>query len=80
MRCAAEFALAPGVHIHVSVNRKLALLIAAIVLPGGFIALFGVIFLKALSQTERGRRVVALAQKRMASFGVAAPSDNRQAA
>jgi len=47
------------------VNRKLALIVAAIVLPGGFIALLGVMFLKALSQTERGRKVVALAQKRV---------------
>ncbi|TMA15694.1 MAG: hypothetical protein E6J86_05200 [Deltaproteobacteria bacterium] len=46
-------------------NRKLALIVAAIVLPGGFIALLGVMFLKALSQTERGRKVVALAQKRV---------------
>jgi len=47
------------------VNRKLALIVAAIVLPGGFIALLGAVFLKALSQTERGRKVVALAQKRV---------------
>ena len=46
-------------------NRKLALIVAAIVLPGGFIALLGAVFLKALSQTERGRKVVALAQKRV---------------
>ena len=46
-------------------NRKLALIVAAIVLPGGFIALLGAMFFKALTQTERGRRVVALAQKRV---------------
>ena len=46
--------------------RKLALLLAAIVLPGGFIALLGAMFFKALSRTERGRKVVALAQKRVA--------------
>jgi hypothetical protein len=47
------------------VTRKLALIVAAIVLPGGFIALFGAMFFKALSHTERGRKVVALAQKRV---------------
>jgi hypothetical protein len=47
------------------VTRKLALIIAAIVLPGGFIALLGAMFLKALGQTERGRKVVDLARKRV---------------
>jgi hypothetical protein len=64
------------------VNRKLALILAAIVLPGGFIALLGAMFLKALSRTERGRKVVALAQKRVArlqSVG-AAPSGEQQVA
>ncbi|TMB09885.1 MAG: hypothetical protein E6J66_13455 [Deltaproteobacteria bacterium] len=62
-------------------NRKLALIVAAIVLPGGFIALLGVMFLKALSQTERGRKVVALAQKRVARLSLAtAPSGEKQVA
>jgi hypothetical protein len=47
------------------VNRKLALILAAIVLPGGFIALLGAMFLRALSQTKRGRKVFALARKRV---------------
>jgi hypothetical protein len=47
------------------VNRKLALILAAIVLPGGFIALLGAMFLRALGQTERGRKVFALARKRV---------------
>jgi hypothetical protein len=46
-------------------NRKLALIVAAVVLPGGFIALVGAWFLKALSQTERGRKVVSLARQRV---------------
>lgn len=49
-------------------NRKLAMILAAIVLPGGFFALFGLVLLKALSRTERGRKVVSGAQKRMAAF------------
>ena len=62
-------------------NRKLALIVAAIVLPGGFIALLGVMFLKALSQTERGRKVVALAQKRVARLSLAtAPSGEKEVA
>jgi hypothetical protein len=50
------------------VNRKLAMILAAIVLPGGFFALFGIVLIKALSRTERGRKVVSLAQKRMAAL------------
>jgi hypothetical protein len=61
------------------VNRKLAMLLAAIVLPGGFIALFGIIVVRALCQTARGRKMVASAQKRMAALRLA-PSDERQAA
>ena len=49
-------------------TRKLAIVVAAILVPGGFIALAGAWFIKALSQTERGRKVVALAQKRMPSW------------
>ncbi|HZX93627.1 MAG TPA: hypothetical protein VFE90_03865 [Myxococcales bacterium] len=37
-------------------------------LPGGLIALAGAWFLRALSQTERGRKVVALAQRRVPSW------------
>jgi hypothetical protein len=54
------------------VNRKLALILAAIVLPGGFLALLGAIVFRALTRSKRGRRVVALAKKRMPvlqSFG-----------
>ena len=60
-------------------NRKLALIVAAIVLPGGFIALLGAVFLKALSQTERGRKVVALAQKRVSrlSLGPTPSAENQ---
>ena len=45
--------------------RKLALILAAIVLPGGFIALLGAVFFKALTRSERGRKVMAMAKKRM---------------
>ena len=48
--------------------RKLALIVAAIILPGGLIALFGAMVFKALTQTARGRKVVDLARKRVASL------------
>ena len=52
-------------HVRDDVNRKLALIVVAIVLPGGLLVLFGAMLLKALTQTERGRKVVELAQKRV---------------
>jgi hypothetical protein len=55
------------------VNRKLALILAAIVLPGGFIALLGAMFFRALSQTTRGRKVFALARKRVPRLRAMAP-------
>ncbi|TMA20843.1 MAG: hypothetical protein E6J84_01685 [Deltaproteobacteria bacterium] len=55
-------------------NRKLALILAAIVLPGGFIALLGAMFLRALGQTERGRKVFALARKRVPRWRRIAPT------
>ena len=47
------------------VNRKLALIVAAIVLPGGFVILLGAVLLKALKQTAPGRKMFELAQKRV---------------
>ena len=48
-----------------SVNRKLAFILAAIILPGGFIALLGAVLFKALTRSARGRKVVALAKQRV---------------
>ena len=68
-------------HTSDGVNRKLAFIVAAIVLPGGFLALLGALVVKALSQTERGKKVVELAERRMRSIGFGAPLFNeRQAA
>jgi hypothetical protein len=64
-------------------NRKMALIVAAVILPGGFIALVGAWFFKALSQTERGRKVVSLARQRVPSWAPAFASSafsRRQAA
>jgi hypothetical protein len=52
-------------HILMSVNRKLALIVAAIVLPGGFVLLLGAVLLKALKQTARGRKMCEVAQRRV---------------
>jgi hypothetical protein len=48
-----------------SVNRKFALIVAAIILPGGFIALLAAVLFKALTRSERGRKMVALAKQRV---------------
>ena len=63
-------------------NRKLALILAAIILPGGFLALLGALFLKALTRSERGRKVMALAKQRVpALYGFRTPlSGGEQAA
>jgi hypothetical protein len=67
------------------VNRKLGVMVAAILLPGGLIALLSVYVLKRLSQTARGQRVLAKAKEsvpawamnfRVPAFGIGA----RQAA
>jgi hypothetical protein len=56
------------------VNRKLALIVLAIILPGGLIALFGAMLFKALTQTARGRRVVDLAKRRLPALHTLGPS------
>jgi hypothetical protein len=50
------------------VHRKLALILAAVVLPGGLIALLGAMVWKALTQTPRGRKVVEVARKRVSGL------------
>ena len=55
-------------HMLRGVHRKLALILAAVVIPGGFIALFGAILWKALTQTPRGRKVVEGARKRVSGL------------
>ncbi len=60
--------MASAVQKLVRVTRKLVIVMAAILVPGGLIALAGAWFVKALSQTQRGRKVVALAQRRMPAW------------
>jgi hypothetical protein len=44
------------------VNRKLGVMVAAILLPGGFIALLTAYVLKRLAQTARGQKVLEKAR------------------
>jgi hypothetical protein len=63
------------------VNRKLGVLLAAILLPGGLIALFSAWIVKRLADTPRGRKVVAQARERMPAWATRMPSFGaRQAA
>jgi hypothetical protein len=43
-------------------RKNLTVLLAAIIIPGGFIALIGGWLLQRASKTERGRRVLELAR------------------
>lgn len=60
--------------------RKIVLIVGAVLIPGGFIALFAAMLLKQLARTERGRKVFELARSRVPSWasGIGLPA--RQAA
>jgi hypothetical protein len=62
------------------VARKIVLVVAAILVPGGVIALLGAWLVKALSQTERGRKAVDLARSRVPAWAWAVAAPQRQAA
>ena len=47
------------------VLRKTALILAAIILPGGLIALFGSLLVRQLAKTERGRKIYEAARTRV---------------
>jgi hypothetical protein len=63
------------------VTRKLVLILAALIVPGGLIALLGAWFFRALAQTERGQKVLKVARERVPAW-VRAPimRPQRQAA
>ena len=48
--------------------RKIAILVAAIIVPGGLIALLGAVLYRAIQRTERGRKVIDMARQRAPSF------------
>jgi hypothetical protein len=63
-----------------SVTRKIAILLAAIVLPGGFLVLFGLWFLRAVARTQHGRKVLDLARNRVPAWISSPLWASRQAA
>ena len=46
----------------------MVLIVAAVLLPGGLIVLFGTMVWKAIAQTPRGRKVVEMARKRVSGL------------
>ncbi len=60
--------------------RKIALLLGAVLVPGGFIALLAVMLLKQLARTERGRKVFEVARSRVPSWVAGLRVPARQAA
>ena len=48
--------------------RKIAIVLAAIIVPGGLIALFGAALYQAMQRTERGRKVIDLARRNVPAF------------
>jgi len=59
------FALAPCVQLTHYVNRRILMVVAALVLPGGFVALFGALLVRAASRTERGRKLLEFAREKV---------------
>ena len=66
-------------HEKFPVTRKIIIVVAAMLVPGGLVALLGAWLLKAMSQTERGRKVVDIAKNSVPSW-VGWRTPQRQAA
>ena len=66
--------------IKVCVTRKIAILIAALIVPGGLIALFGAALYRAAQNSERGRKVIALARRNVPALPAFFRGAERQAA
>jgi len=60
-----RFALAPCVQFTHYVNRRILMIIAAVVVPGGLVALFGALLVRAASRTERGRKWLDFAREKV---------------
>ena len=67
-------------HSLTGVTRKTAFVIAALFIPGGFIALAGAWLFKVVSQTERGRKVIDLARRRVPAWAASLGVVSREAA
>lgn len=61
-------------------NRKIAILVAALIIPGGFVALFGAWLVKTLGQSERARLVMSRAQNRLPAWVTVWAGSLREAA
>lgn len=48
----------------IAVNRKLTILLAALIVPGGLLALVAGFLFRKLAETEKGRKVVEVARAR----------------
>jgi hypothetical protein len=53
------------VHTDGDVTRRIAVIMAALVVPGGLVALLGAFILKAISRTDRGQRALSFARTRV---------------
>ena len=60
--------------------RKLLVIVTALIVPGGLIALFGALFLRQLSRTERGQRVLQWARARVPAVAGQLSPQMREAA
>jgi len=47
------------------VNRRIAFVLAALVLPGGFVALVGAWLFRAATRTQRGRKLLSFAREKV---------------
>ncbi len=48
--------MAPLLHKHSVVNRRIALVLAALIVPGGLVVLVGAVVVKAFYRSEAGRK------------------------
>jgi hypothetical protein len=53
------------VHTYAYVTRRIAVIMAALVVPGGLVALFGAWILKAIFRTDRAQRALSFARTRV---------------
>jgi hypothetical protein len=56
----------------IAVNRKLTILLAALIVPGGFIALVAGFLFNRLANTEKGRKVVEVARAKAPAWASSA--------
>ncbi|HUJ29192.1 MAG TPA: hypothetical protein VLW85_24400 [Myxococcales bacterium] len=52
-------------------HRKIALILTAVIVPGGLIALVATLLFRSLAKTERGKRVVRYARDRVPAWSAA---------